>query len=179
MTTKEMTRYILFCAQEANFQTRSMLIPYDLIMQCPERVKDLEVLRQHAVKNVEFQHRDQKYLVDQLLVQNITWIGNLGKRDETPFSRIINEFRSYADGMDSDCYIQMYDKEWYKDAICHIASKGFNHVVNYCDFKKRMKAEKYSTEIVEGFLVLESNNGKLSMPPVDTVEEMFSKYYSD
>lgn len=40
-TMKNATKYILYCAQEANFQTRSMLIPYDLFLQCPERVKDL------------------------------------------------------------------------------------------------------------------------------------------
>lgn len=32
-------------------------------------------------------------------------------------------------------------------------------------------------EIVEGFIVLESDNGKLKMSSVDTVEEMFAKYY--
>lgn len=36
--------------------------------------------------------------------------------------------------------------------------------------------ENSPIEIVEGFLVLETNNGKLNLPPVDTVEDLYKKY---
>lgn len=193
------TKYILYCAQEANFQTRSMLIPYDLIMKCEHRVKDLEVLRAHSKKNVTFNHQGQKYVVDQLLVENITWEGNCGNADKTPFTKIVGHFTNYADGMNWDdgfdgeepvCLVSKSgDEEWVKNTIGlrpgtpsgilgPVASSGFNHVTNYCDFRNKTEHEGKPIDIVEGFLVLQSNNGKLKMPPVDTVAEMYQTYYS-
>ena len=170
------TKYILYCAQEANFQTRSMLIPYDLIMKCPERVKDLQTLRENALHNVPFEHNGKNYIVDQLLIQSINWNSNMGTYDESPFRHITSDLTSYADGMDEDCFCQSHDKDWANYVICDVASNGFNHVVNYCNFRKKCT---YPIEIVEGFLVLESDNGKLRMSSVDTVEEMFAKYYPE
>ena len=37
-----MAEYILFCSQQANFQTRSMLIPYDKYLLCEELKNDFE-----------------------------------------------------------------------------------------------------------------------------------------
>lgn len=170
-------KYILYCAQEANFCTRSMLIPYDLIMKCEERVKHLEVLRANSSQNVEFEHRNQKYVVDQLLIQNITWNGNYGSHDDNPFIEITGDFTRYADGMDG-WVCKEYDSIWANDVICNVASGGFNNVVNYCNFRNTAQYEGNPIEIVEGFLVLESDNGKNPcMPSVDTVDEMFTKFY--
>jgi len=166
---EEPKKYILFCAQEANFQTRSMLIPYDLIMKCEPRKHDLEILRDNSKKNISFEHLGQVYIVDQLLIQNITWEGNIGYHDVTPYSRIINEFIAYADGTigENGSFFEPYDQEWVEEIIPHIASIGFNHIINYCNFRdqKEVILQSSSTgkaiEIVEGFLVLESDNGKL------------------
>lgn len=173
------TKYILYCAQQANFQTRSMLIPYDLIMKCLERVKDLQVLRENTLHNVSFDHNGKKYVVDQLLIENITWNGNLGTYDETIFRNIISDLTGYANLIDDDCYFKEYDIGWSGHIISGIASKGFNHVVNYCNFRNKTEYKGTPIEIVEGFLVLEKNNNKLRMPSVDTVEEMFDKYYPE
>lgn len=170
-------KYILYCAQDANFCTRSMLISYDLIMKCEERVKDLEVLRANALRDVPFEHRGQKYVVDQLLVQNITWTGNHGRPDDNAFIEITTDFTHYADGIDEDEICKEYDRVWANDIICGVASSGFNNVTNYCNFRNKNRYKRKSIEIIEGFLVLESNNGKTScMPSVDTVEEMYEKY---
>ena len=173
----ETKKYILYCAQEANFQTRSMLIPYDDIMRCGSRVKDLETLRSHASKDVTFEHRGKTYTVDQLLIQNITWDGKFGTQDQMPFTKIINDLHLYAEGSYDSC-IEPYDSKWLPNVICGVASEGFNNVINYCNFRNKTVYENKPIEIVEGFLVLESNNGKVRMPSVDTVDEMLRKYYS-
>lgn len=172
-------KYILYCAQESNFQTRSMLIPYDLIMQCLERVEHLQMLRENALRNVPFNHKGENYVVDQLLIQNITWNRNVGKHDESPFSKITSDLTSYADGMEEDWFCEVYDKKWSNDVICNISSSGFNHVVNYCNFRNKTEYKDQPIEIVEGFLVLESDDGKLRIPTVDNVEELFAKYYPE
>jgi len=174
-----MKKYILFCAQEGNFQTRSMLIPYDLFMKCEPRVADLKTLRDHALNNVEFEHNGVKYIVDRLLIQNFTREGHCGHQDKMPFTQIINELTSYADSIMDDCYSHLYDKDWYDEAICDIASAGFNHLRNYCNFRNKTQYNGQSIEIVEGFLVLESENEKLNMPDIDTVGELMRKYFLD
>ena len=182
-------KYILFCIQESNFQTRSMLIPYDKIMLCEERVKDLEILRSHAEKNVEFDLNDGKeYIVDNLLKQNYTCTERCGTQDHHPYTEIINDFTYYAEGYHDDIdfdgkrvihYTKSYDSVWVDGVICHIASSGFNHVKNFCKFRNYKVFKKKSIEIVEGFLVLESRNNNLAFPPsVDTVDEMYQKYYN-
>ena len=187
----EPKKYILFCAQEANFQTRSVLIPYDLIMKCEQRVKDLEILRSNSLRNIPF--NNGQYIVDQLLIRNITWDGNVGRYDDNPFIDIVDEIMSYIDRQ-IDEVRYLYDEEWAREKICHIASKGFNHVANYCNFRKRTSYKGEPIEIVEGFLILESERGRiedsadreLKLPAgrirtqdVDTVEEMYEKYYSE
>ena len=150
-----MTKYLLFCFQEANFQTRSMLVPYDSIMRCPERVRDLEVLRKYATRDVPM----GDWIVDQLLVNHITFRGDCGTADPSPYLKIVSELMYYADGMfEDDCYLQPYDQVWAKDIKIDVASKGFNHVANYCRFRKRTSYRKKEIEIVEGFLVLEQRH---------------------
>lgn len=166
-------KYILFCAQEANFQTRSMLIPYDLIMKCEERVNDLNILRNYASHNVKL----DDHIIDQLIIQNISFEGNCGTYDETPYRKIIHELARYADGMEDDCVFHNYDQEWKKGIIPGIASNGFNHIKNYCIFRNKSEYNGSGIEIIEGFLILQSNNGKLNKLSVDTVEELFTKYY--
>lgn len=175
-------KYILFCAQQSNFQTRSILIPYDEIMQCEERVSDLQVLRDNSSKNVEFEHKGMKYVVDQLLYTNVTWIknelGTFSHNDQTPYHRIVNDFVAYADTLDYNCFIRLFDQVWRNDVIPCIASKGFNHVLNYCNFRNKTECDGQSIEIIEGFLVLETTNGReYQMPVVDTTNEMYQKYY--
>lgn len=169
-----MTQYILYCAQEANFQTRSMLIPYELIMQCELRSKQLQFLRKHALKNVIFKSYGKNYLVDQLLINNINWDNDVGKYEEDFLSDIISDFTNYADGyhkdydMESNKFIIIPFKEkdeiWISDIINSVTSEGDNHVVNYCRFRNKTNYKGKNIEIIEGFLSLESHNEKLRVP---------------
>lgn len=165
----EANKYILYCAQECNFQTRSMLIPYDKIMQCPGRVKDLETLRQFSMKNISFKRGEKEYIVDQLLLENITTHNGGGIIETTPFTNIINDFTLYADGNhqdvdenDNPTYVtyEPGDEIWSEHVICHI-TKGFDHIKNYCEFRNRKEYQDKPIEITEGFLVLETENGTI------------------
>jgi hypothetical protein len=158
--------YILFCSQDAGFQTRSMLIPYDLLMSCEERRKDIETMRKYSIKTDD---------IDNLLIQNITYEGDIGYYDKTPISEIIHEFKEYADGFDG--IFKSYDEKWVKEIIPRVASNGFNHTNNYCNFRHRKVYKRKKINIVDGFLVLETSNGKFEDIPFDTVEEMMESLY--
>lgn len=65
---------------------------------------------------------------------------------------------------------------------------GFNHIKNYFNCKKLTKVRECdftlnddlygkSINIVESFLILESNNNKLKAPRFDTVDEMMETLY--
>jgi hypothetical protein len=56
--------------------------------------------------------------------------------------------------------------------------EGFNHVINYCNFRNKTSYKGQPINIVEGFLVLETRDGEINMPVVDTVEEMYEKFFS-
>lgn len=183
----EPTKYILYCSQNGNFQTRSMLIPYDKIMNCQEGRNYIETLQKHSAKNIDFRYGDETYNIDNLLIINFTWKGNSGSMDQTDFSYITGCFDGYACGDNSKwfggeeiyCYYNECDKCWASFIIPNIASSGFNHVANYCNFRNCKEYKKERIEIVDGFLVLESNNGKINKASVETVAEMFQKYYPD
>ena len=148
-----MTKYILFCAQEAGFRTRSMLIPYDLIMSCPERKNDLQILRKYCQRDVVI----DDLIVDQLLIEEIIWTGHVGRPNDSPFLEIVFDLRHYADGMmDDDCFMKEYDRLWANNIICGVASEfGSEHISNYCSFRNRTTYNGKPIEIVEGFLVLQ------------------------
>lgn len=167
----EATKYILYCGQQANFQTRSMLIPFDLIMRCEQRVKDLQVLRENCLKNIPLNHLGKDYIIDQLLFHNFTFDGNIRKLDTTPYSLITGILSWYADNNDEDCYSDLADKEWYDASITGIAS-GFNHLANYSALRCLKEYNGEPIEIVEGFLVLETRRGQLSLSSIETVEEL-------
>lgn len=172
-----MTKYILFCAQSANFQTRSILIPYNLFIQCETRAKDLECLRQKSEHNILLIRNNKTYNVDNLLYRHIIWDDRIGKAEKNDINKIISELTIYSEGMNKDCYIHLYDKEWYDKSICHVAAKGFNHLNNYCNFRNKTQYKNKNIDIVEGFLVLETNNGKLEYSEIDTIEELYEQYY--
>lgn len=172
-----MTRYILYCSQEANFQTRSMLIPYDLIMKCQSRVEDLQVLRDNCCENVKFIHREETFIIDQLLIQDFCWESGSGHAIKTKTTVITNALSSYAEGWDPKYPMRDGDEIWCNDIIYNVASQGFCHIGNYCSMRNASTYDDEPIEVVEGFLVLESRDGEIEIPMVDTVEEIFKKYY--
>ncbi|QKF94210.1 hypothetical protein QKU48_gp0752 [Fadolivirus algeromassiliense] len=167
--------YILFIGQEANFQSRSMLIPAKEFIEA--RKEDYEMLKKTSAKNYVFQFDGMDHQIDNLLLQNYIWEDNMGKQEIREYTQVCNQLTHYADGMDDNCYFDMKDKIWYDKAICNICS-GFNHIKNYTKAKNMTMYKKKPINIVDSFLFIELRNGILEMPSCDTVEEMFQKYYS-
>lgn len=170
-------KYILFCAQDCNFQTRSMLIPYDKIMQCDKRAQHIQILRDHSQHNVTFEQGSKKYVIDNLLIQNFTWNNGHGVGDFQPFSKIVHDFSEYAYGIDEGCLFEECDSSWVRDKIINVVA-GFNHVANYCNFRNVTNYRGMDIDICEGFLVLESTNGEIrDLPDFETLDEFLEDYF--
>lgn len=141
--------YILFCGQEGNFQTRSMLISYDLLIETIRGKKYLDILNKYSV----YDEKVNGYVL--LFNDEIEYEENL-------FS-VISDLIYYAEGMFDELdfelnkICQVLDKEdfhWVNSILCHPVSKGFNHIEN---FKKGMKMKKYRNHdinIIKGYLCL-------------------------
>ena len=54
---------------------------------------------------------------------------------------------------------------------------GFNHIKNYITLKNLNEYQDDKIEIVEGFLVLETEDNKFRISDIEDVQEMFQKYY--
>lgn len=119
--------YILFIAQQANFQSRSMLIPVNAFLSVEKRKRDYEILLEHSLKDVVVRFKNEDYIIKNLLLQDYVSEGNRRSQIVRDYTRICNELKDYADGMDEDC---LEDKDWYDNAIMNIC-KGFNHIKNY------------------------------------------------
>lgn len=174
-----MTKYILYCAQDANFQTRSMLCPYDAMMACPARALDFAILREECSRDVKIDCQGQIYTVDQLLIQNYvdsdhTSSGYRSNQEESRYSKITNNLTFYADSWEPEMGAKPEDQEWISGMIQNVASSGFNHVTNYCMTRNATQYKGQNIDIVEGFLVLQARNGKLDIPLVSTVQELFT-----
>lgn len=167
--------YILFMAQEANFQTRSMLIP--IVKFLLNRKNDYEILKKHSIKNYKFTIDNVDYIIDNLLIQKLiphnTFTNGLTCED-SEYRIICGELTHYADGMDG--YFDVDDENWYNDAICFFCG-GFNHIKNYAKYKNKTIIKDKNVNIIDSFLVLEAENNKIQLPLHDTVDEMMKYYY--
>ena len=139
----ERTKYILFCAQEGNFQTRSMLIPYDLFKKS-KRWEQFEKLKAYSTFDNDLGgHLCIEHVID-------------GQSADPDMGKFIDTLIHYAEWGAEIGYSDEDDKEWV-DAIPFglPASMGFMHKDN---FRIGMKLEEFAgkpIEIVEGILVLE------------------------
>src|SRR5690606_30846258 len=163
--------YILFVGQEANFQSRCMLIPAKEFIESRPDIYNL--LKKRSIKNYTFRLNDKDYFIDNLLLQNYKREGSMGVPEKKDYSEFCWKLTNYADGMDEGNYFDIRDKQWYDKSIIIVGDNGFNHIKNYVNIKNK---KEYN--IIDGFLVLELEDGKLYLPDVDTVSEMYSKYFS-
>ena len=170
----ENNNYILFIIQDANFQSRSMLVPEKEFLEI--RKEDFETLKKYS-KTVTLSDGSNEYQIDNLLVQNFTRKGNFGKPENHEYSYFYFCLQGYADGLDEGCYYGKKDHEWYDKAIINFC-EGFNHIKNYCQAKTFKTIDNKPINIVESFLLLESENGKIKQPMFDTVKEMMLGLYS-
>jgi hypothetical protein len=171
--------YILFIFQEANFQSRSMLVPFDKFISVEQRKRDYDLLKKESI-NKKITINSQDHLIDHLLVQNYIKSNNSlygeYRQSQHIYTNICNELMHYSDGLDDECYMHMYDKEWYDDTITNICG-GFNHIKNYIKCKNFKEINNKQITIVDSFLVLESEQEKINAPLFDTVEEMLLSMY--
>jgi len=158
-------KYILFVAQECNFQSRIMFIPHlEFTRDCP---KDYELLKNSSRKNIKLEDKGYMYSIGNLLLNNAL---SSGFTEQTEYSDLVSILVRYADGYPAsrDC-----DHDWllesrYLDCYC---THGFNHIKNYSELRDKYKP-------IDSFLVLGSKNGKIKkMSPYDTNAEMMKKIY--
>ena len=155
----------MFCSQAANFQTRSMLIPYDKYLLCDELKKDFIILQKHS-KSHKFNINGKEYFVDNLLINNIIWNGKQENSEEFEYTKIISDLLFYAQNNYPECgYLRTSDKIWCDHIIGNLCT-GCNHVMNYCNLRNMESFQQKPIKIVMGFLVLEMDNGKFRFPLV-------------
>lgn len=187
--------YILIVAQEANFQSRSILIPKDAFLQNEKRRKEYEILKQCASDiSLTYGTKNTKNIPG-LLINNIVWESTaqgkeekrVGRHEENPYGLIVSDIMFLANHLYDPDFICPEDTNWLCGSIANFCT-GFNHVKNYLmilrdgviitDFNKHQSLNIKPEEIVDSFLVLEANDGIVNLPAVNTVEEMYTKYYN-
>jgi hypothetical protein len=147
----------LFIIQEANFQSRSMIVPAEDFLKV--RKAEYEILRSYSVK-ASVGVNDQEFtVIDNLIVQPVIFENNVGTYKNLPFTEFCGLLRGYADGMDEGCYYDMKDKEWYDSAVISLCT-GFNHIENYLKCKYSPQSASCPFTIFDSFLVLEKTMHK-------------------
>ena len=158
-----MTEYILFVIQCANFAARSILIPYEEFVKV--RKEEYEMLLRNSVKNIDF----GDVVIKNLLIENIIRVKNFGTCEKTEWVDFIGHIEFCAEEWGS-AYPEIKDREWAENSIFDLPN-GFDNVRTY----KEILATNYN--IVDSFLILEAENGKLrERPNVHTNTEMLRKY---
>lgn len=139
--------YILFCIQEANFQTRSMFISYDLLIETVRGQHFLNILHKYSNYNEEI-HGYLLYYNQDTTYECLKVISDLIYYAEGYFDDVDFDLNKVCNVLNKE------DNHWVDSILCHPGSKGFNHIEN---FKKCMKMTEYQQRkinIVKGFLCL-------------------------
>ena len=146
--------YILYMAQEANFQTRIMFIHAKKFLSLPQRKNDYMILKKCSQKNYKFTSTDScVHIVDNLLINKLVPFCYGFKVENTNYSEICGQLTDYAIGTNN--LHHLYDEDWYEHSII-VANGGFDHVENYTKFKNSKNVDGKSVNIIDGFLIIES-----------------------
>lgn len=148
------TDYILFVLQEGNFQTRSIIVPTKLFLQA--RQKDYDILKQYSVKTTAGINDKEFTVIDNLIIQQIVFDGNVGTPKKKPFTDFYHQLLSYANGLNDGYYYDTKDIDWYDNSLIQLC-EGFNHVENYLKCKYMTKKSGTYLNITDSFLFLEKN----------------------
>lgn len=183
-----MEEYILIIQQEANFQSRSVLIPKKEFLEDEKRRSEFETLKNYVKENKNKGNKN----VPNVIIQNIIWERNekgqrtAGRCEDNPATSIIGSIMFLVqDSWDPDMG-SIADRKWLDKSISNFCS-GFNHIKNYLSILKEgvFKQGRFiikPEQITDSFLVLEADDGVINEPPVDTVEELleelYAKYYN-
>lgn len=169
--------YILYIAQDGNFQSRSILIPAKKFLSIPDMKKNYEIIKKCSIKDYKIKLDNVCITVDNLLIHNLipsNEILGAFQFELTEYSTICVDLSRYADGVEYT--IHPDDNIWYDDSIGGFCN-GFNHIKNYNKFKKATKVKGKDVNIIDSFLVLETREGKFEISLFDTVDEMMKALY--
>ncbi len=169
--------YFLYVGQEANFQSRSMLIPID---KMTKEIKEMI----NQVKKSSFTLEENKNII----IINYSRVCSEDYENCAENSRICNLLNNYADGSFPDfddeetgehyiCYPHDNDKEWVDHTFYNVTKGGFNHLKNYLTCLKMTRYKNNPINIVDSLLMLTSCDGKLNKSKWDTTSEMMRDLY--
>ena len=153
---RSFSKYYLFCAQQANFQTRTLLIPQCLLSE--SRNKQWCDIKTYCKNNI---------IANNVIIINLVWEGNCGTIDpiDKQLSELCSIFESVSTdyGLDDNAfYGDDYDRDW--QLYCYInLCGGFNHVGNYKQLLQLTHHDEHDIEIVDSILVLYSDQGELHL----------------
>lgn len=174
--------YLLFCGQEANFQTRTMLIPKKLFTE--KRFNDWEKIKSFSkpMENVS------NGFLATIEIQGPDFDGdeefvNLSKETKE-FGKLCRDFTRMANGLNSEdgeyYYFDEDDSKWYPNATTNLGI-GFRHEDVFSDLMDMQVLKKRNIIVTEGILCLETVNGKLrsSSKYKDPDEMLYNIYFKD
>lgn len=169
--SQEPTDYLLFVAQCANFQSRSMLIPAKEFFA--EHKREWQLMRESCVSET----LDGQY-VDHLLWRIVDWKGALGAPQRTDWNAIVVKLETAMEGDELD--ISPWDPLWSQKAKRNVIS-GLDNVDIYCRAQKLTEWQGKPIRIVDSILILEQNRreqvtSKWERPPFSTVDECLEDY---
>lgn len=186
--TTQPKKYIAYVGQDCNFQSRAMLIPSEEFTNA--RKEECLILKEHS-KAIVATIKEKTYHIPNILIQNYLYEENYGIQVETPYTQTCNMLTHYADGgstvydfkteTEMQGYADMKDEEWFTKTIRSEYGipfgRGFNHFACFLKLMNMKVHEGTPINVIDGFLVLESNNGKLNISEFDTVTEMMHECY--
>jgi len=153
-------KYILWCSQQSNFQTRIMLIPYD-DLPLP-RKKQFSALKQYSYN----QGYDDKKLIKSGIKDYIVTISLSDPEVPQSIVDLCDDMSEYADGnpyyydnVSNTCVMGLfeeYDRTWIYNSKfypCLGIKCGYDHLNNYKKFRNLTSYDGNPITIIEGFMV--------------------------
>jgi len=159
--------YILFLAQEANFQTRSILIPKKAFLADPFWKERYDILKKNS-KSVLIKYDDQEdVLVTDALFQKYVKSAPLSSSNDMLPIEAQGCYKQFVHEYTKTCNDLMYyahdfigvqrpeDIKWFDESFCEFAT-GFDHIQNYKYWSHINKMKGKDIKITDAFLLLDS-----------------------
>lgn len=150
--TFKLNDYILFVSSDANFQTKSMIVPAREFMEI--RSDHIEILRKYAYDVTCTNSKKEQINVHNFLKRELIPCSdnnNGWTTRQTEWSPVWTDIMKWMNG---DKRIELIDQVWWKKTKVQLA-KGKNHVQNWNRLNKMTSYQGKSIRIIESFLSLE------------------------
>ena len=184
--------YYLFCMQQSNFQTRSLLMPGALLPE--RRLEQWSVIKSHCVSKDATSKLLKHFVINNdsgvnedklnIAVINLVWKDRCGSTDpkDKSWASLCYFFEGVADNWCRDdgelerYYGDYYDHAWQKFSYNSLCT-GFNHVKNYLQLLQLKSWDQHDINIVDSLLVLSSDDGRIRRPTYETSDAMMYDLY--